>query len=452
MIPTAFVGFVLAVVYPSIAIFKKVGTGSLLLWLTFALGCAFVLARLVRQRQVLQLPSWIAMTGLGAMHLALLVGFLAIHPLIDNDGFRLAGRDFGSSDGDEALELALSRLQAGEYPYRAETFLGNPITPLPGALLLAAPFYFIGNVGLQNVFWLAVLFGGIAWWFRASAAACLLAAATFLLCPTLVYHVLQGTDYVANATYVLASSVLLLESMRRDAPAWLRILASSLLGVALSSRMNFLACAPLIFLALRELRGWRQATRAVLPCALAFVVATLPFYLYDPAGFSPLHTEGKLSMGGRMPWAPIVVPALGVLLAFALGSRTGGAGLQRWLGNAFIVQFYLVASGMLVASLANGELALSYAHFGLLALPFGVAAFGPAWLLATRDRAFTAVALPGGRAEMPTHSTSRGPGVLATVQSAAKADPGARPSGAAAHERGRGSSARSSSMSGGWAE
>lgn len=376
----AFLGFLCAVGYPTLAILKKIGPGPLLAWIVVVTAGAWVFTHLAGPWLASRIGLRVAVVGLAGMHLMLLAGYLAIHPAIDTDGFRLGGREFGSSDSDDALEVALAELQEGRFPYHVRTFLGNPITPLPGALLFAAPFYFAGDVGLQNVLWLGLLFGGIAWYFRAPAMACVLAAGTFVLCPNLLYHVLQGTDYISNGIYVLTFSALLLEAIRWRAATWVEVLASAILGIALSSRLNFLVTTPLLFLALRELRGSRRAALAVVPCVLAFLAVTLPFYLRDPAGFSPLHTLGKLSMGGSMPWAPILVPVLGTLLAFALGSRSGSSQLQRWLCNSFIVQLCLVASGMVLATLEGGMPGISYAHFALLALPFGVASFGPSLL------------------------------------------------------------------------
>ena len=63
------------------------------------------------------------------------------------------------------VRVALTELASGRYPYTATTYLGNPITPLPGALLLAAPFWWVtGSAAWQNVAWtlllLPVLNGG----------------------------------------------------------------------------------------------------------------------------------------------------------------------------------------------------------------------------------------------------------------------------------------------------
>jgi hypothetical protein len=372
-----FVGFLLAVGYPSLAILAKLGTWALLAGAPLLAAAIWIYARHVGGRFVRVGPLTAAI-GLAGLLVALAVGYYAIHSSIDTDGYRLLGREFGSSDADDALDLALEQIRAGAFPYRTKTFLDNPITPLPGALLLAAPFHLLGDAALQNLFWLTVMLAGLAWYTRDLALSFVLALGVFALSPNVIYHVLQGTDYISNGIYVLVFSTMLLETERRRAPTWLCVLASVLLGIALSSRLNFLVTTPLLFLALCELRGWRRAIAAVLPCAMAFVAVTLPFYLSDPAGFSPLHTANKLNPGGNTPWAPLLIPLLGVLLSFVLGARPGGSDLPTWLRNGFIVQFCLLVSGTILTSAVRGGLELHYAHFGMLALPWGLAAFGPA--------------------------------------------------------------------------
>src|SRR5689334_12248535 len=77
------------------------------------------------------------------------------------------------SDRDDALLDATAALLRGEYPYSRPTYLGNPITPLPGALLLAIPFVVIGNVALANFFWCGALFLALRWWLGDSRPAIL---------------------------------------------------------------------------------------------------------------------------------------------------------------------------------------------------------------------------------------------------------------------------------------
>src|SRR4051812_33951082 len=62
------------------------------------------------------------------------------------------------SDRDDAANLAARHLLDLEYPYSTPTYLGNLISQLPGAVLLAAPFVAFTSSGYQNLFWLLALF------------------------------------------------------------------------------------------------------------------------------------------------------------------------------------------------------------------------------------------------------------------------------------------------------
>ena len=79
----------------------------------------------------------------------LAVAFGVIYP-IANRGVS------GGSDRDEALNIAAAALWRGENPYYQRTYLGNVVSPLPGAILLAEPFVAIGNSAYGNLFWLAL--------------------------------------------------------------------------------------------------------------------------------------------------------------------------------------------------------------------------------------------------------------------------------------------------------
>jgi len=161
----------------------------------------------------------------------MLGAYLCIHPQIVRNGFHLAGISFGPSDRDEAIDLAITEFLNGRYPYYAKTFLGNPITPMPGALVLAFPFYLIGDSSVQNVFWLAVFFGAIAVYHRSIFMTAVLACFVCFLSPNVTYHVLIGSDYIANSIYVLTFSALLFGSAERRAPFWQSVLWAVFLGL-----------------------------------------------------------------------------------------------------------------------------------------------------------------------------------------------------------------------------
>lgn len=373
------IGLFVCLVYPSTAIFKKLGWAALLGYVALS-ALAYLAVMRVALPRARRLPVTAAHGLLVVLFCGLLVAFMCVHPAIDRDGFTLAGRAFGSADADDAIDAALAELLAGRYPYSIKTFLGNPISPLPGTLLLALPFYLLGSSALQVPFWL----GGLGLWllreYRDAWSIAAIAGLVLGLSPNVTYQTLQGIDYLANGVTVCFACAMLLRSVAassqrgRLAP-WLWALA---LGITLASRLNFLLVLPTLAVALARIAGGSRATALVGASLAAFLAITAPFYVADPAGFSPLHTADKLSLGERFVWAPALVPVLGALAATGLGLRRQDGTLRRFAADAWLIQLVTMLAGLALASLAKGTLDLAYPHFATLCLPFGLVAFAGA--------------------------------------------------------------------------
>jgi hypothetical protein len=254
---------------------------------------------------------------LGGLTLLLAALFAVVYPVAD------AGVLGGGSDRDEALDLAVRALAAGEHPYRVRTYLDNPITPMPGALLLAAPFVALGGAALQVLFWVPALAVALGRALRDRGAGILLAAAAVALCPEALRDLLGGGDMFVNAVYVTVAVALAMEaaggrSSRRAAAA-----AAVLLGVALSSRPNFVLLFPPVLAGLARAGGARGVRVGALAAA-AFAAVTAPIYLADPASFSPLHTANKLRQFEQVvPHAGAWVTGATVAAALLLALRPG---------------------------------------------------------------------------------------------------------------------------------
>lgn len=376
-----FAGLAFCLLYPSTALFKKVGYSFMAFYCLAALLLLWLaIARLVPLARPFITPRRSAVFLLLIMA-AILGAYLFIHPMIDTAGFHLAGKSFGSSDGDDAIDVALTEFLGGKYPYYAKTFLGSPITPMPGALLMAFPFYCVGDSAVQNVFWLGIFFVAVAVYYRSLPVAGIVACLLFFLSPNVLYHVLQGGDYITNSIYLATFSALLLETARRRAPCWQSVLWAMLLGVGLSSRLNFILILPAIFFALVKATSRRTACVLSAIVLVCYGAVTLPFYAYDPQGFSPLHTSNKLSLTGSFGWAPIVIPLFGGILTLGLASRRNAPELPVFMRDVFLVQAFMIVAACVLASISSKSLNLEYPHFGVLFMFFGVFAFGPACLI-----------------------------------------------------------------------
>lgn len=242
-----------------------------------------------------------------ALILATVALFALVFPLSHS------GRLGAGSDRDEALNLALNALLNHHYPYYAVTHFGNPITPMPGALLLALPFYLLGTAALQNLFWgpAFLLFCRHVFPFEKQAflfaTLCVLANAAFL------QDFGTGGDYAINIFYVTMAAVFLHSQLMKDAP-WPHLLfATALLGIALASRPVWCLLLPVLFF-----QGVRRglSLKAFFACAATGAVSAIlvaPFYLHDPAHFSPLHIAGLAR--SAIPYGAVLLPALALLVA-----------------------------------------------------------------------------------------------------------------------------------------
>ncbi len=168
----------------------------------------------------------------------------------------------GGSDVDDAMIIAASELVKGNFPYYQTTYLGLPISPLPGAIFLATPWVVAGALPYQNIFWLAVLFLVLRNLLNSSALVLALFWAILLSSPTVLQSLVTGSDYISNSIYILVAIWLALKyAADPEAPLWKKLLSAAFLGICLSSRSNFFVVLPLYFGALVHTAGWREAFR-----------------------------------------------------------------------------------------------------------------------------------------------------------------------------------------------
>jgi hypothetical protein len=189
------------------------------------------------------------------------------------------------------LNICVEELVAGHFPYHVKTFQGNLPTPFPGSVLLAIPFVLAGTSAYQNFFWLSVFFWRFCVYFGDPRRALLICGTMLCLSPVMMWEILSGSDLLSNNLFVLIS---VFEVIRRipdqTQPLWKKILVSLFLGVSLSSRPTFFGYLPLVAAYLAKKTDLLHACKYVGLIGLAFFSITLPFYLFDPAGFTPAHT------------------------------------------------------------------------------------------------------------------------------------------------------------------
>ncbi|MCB1824199.1 MAG: hypothetical protein KDJ54_06280, partial [Candidatus Competibacteraceae bacterium] len=165
----------------------------------------------------------------------------------------------GGSDRDEALNVATQALLDRQYPYTATGAVpasnssvgpgGNPISPLPGELILAAPFVALTGEGAwQNPFWLGVFWITLAWCLGAKTAF-QPAPASGVLLLLLSSPTITAGEIIAGGDLLTISLILLISCIwiRRAEHPVSRMLAGILCGLAIATRPHFFIILPLLF-------------------------------------------------------------------------------------------------------------------------------------------------------------------------------------------------------------
>ncbi len=199
------------------------------------------------------------------------------------------------------------------------------------------------------------------------------------LSPQLMQEFVTGGDLLANSVYVFLMVLWVVHAIpQSDTSNWKKLVIAVLLGVSLASRLNFVLLLPLVYSALAQRVGWKKAIYYTATSGGVFILLTVPFYLYDPQGFSPTHTANKLGQFSViLPYAGIVIPLANVCLALILALRKDNKLIRNLLQNCTIVLAFPIVIAVILRSIVLGRLDFEYASYGLAYLFFGVVAFYP---------------------------------------------------------------------------
>jgi hypothetical protein len=266
------------------------------------------------------------------------------------------------SDREDALRIELNAVHHHQYPYATRTFLGNPPTPLPGAMLLAVPFFAVGHIAWQNFLWLALFFVFTLRFFRYRATALLFLTVFLLFAPAHLSDFTSGGDYLTNFFYVAIAVALFYASLRTS--IYTSIPAALFLGVTFSSRIIYaLVLIPLLALTSQRTSRARTALLFLL-VVLSACAVTLPVFTPHPF---PKLLEQLQQNAIKLRYIPgpihpqITLPLLAILvscLAFFLPMN-----LPRLFLFFSVATFILLAP--FVATFALYSYLLRYAFFYL---------------------------------------------------------------------------------------
>ncbi len=302
---------------------------------------------------------------------------LLILILIAAIGYPLAnsGRFGGGSDIDDAMIVGASALLRGEYPYYQLTYLGGMLSPMPGTIVLSVPFVLLGLIQYQNIFWLAILFLTTRRILSSSIFALGAILTVSLLSPTFYQVLVTGSDHITNSIYIIIGLWLTVRAVTDPRSSMLqRLLPAILLGIGLSSRSNFLLILPLFFSVLVQNAGWKDAVKYVGVALVVFAAVTLPFYLYDPAGFTPLIVQrAKVTeLEALLPHAGVIIPFVALLLSCILAFGKMRRDCAAFFRNCAIVQLFTLLFTSILYAVQSGHftLFLGSAGYGMFTLFF----------------------------------------------------------------------------------
>lgn len=302
--------------------------------------------------------------------LLLVIAFIVLFPLAKS------GLYGGGSDRDDALNVTLRALLHGEYPYYTKTYLGNPPTPMPGAMLLALPAYLLGSSALQNLFWVPffVLRGEL--YFNSAKLAFVYGTIFILFCPASLQDFVSGGDYLVNCLYVITSMALILRSCPGGTSRKCRVALYAFHAICISSRPIFIMVLPAVAAFLHQRSGYRRVIEYVAATGFFLGVLNLPFFLYDPAHFPAFNLSRKLSDLPMSFHAGVVVPLLSAVVACAsFAVKMSRSRVYGVVALSFAPMFFPL---YIVQILTRGATISVLLGFGF-SLP--VTLFGGMWLL-----------------------------------------------------------------------
>jgi hypothetical protein len=275
------------------------------------------------------------------------------------------------SDREDALRIELTAVRHHQYPYDTRTFLGNPPTPLPGAMLLAAPFFALGHIAWQNFLWLALFLFFSVYFFRYRATALFFLTVFLLLAPASLSDLTSGGDYFINFFYIAIAVALFTRSVDRSLYA--AIPAALFLGVTLSSRIIYaVVLLPLLAFTLQRVSRSRAAILFGIVLVAAAVV-TLP--ILAPYPFT--HLLQQLDQNAlKLRYIPSALhprwtlPLLAVVVScIALFVRMD---LPRIFLAFSVASFVMLAPFAITYALHSEKLRYNFSYLGVCTLSFSL--------------------------------------------------------------------------------
>ena len=337
-------------------------------WLAVSLACVAIslilvglygVEKFVRRRRALY-GAWLL-----ALYLLFVTAFAVCYPFLQKHTLN------GGSDREDALRIELIAIAHHQYPYEVKTFLGNLPTPLPGAMVLATPFYLIGHIAWQNLLWLGLFLLCSLRMFRSRMTAGVFLVVFVAASPSNLSDFVSGGDYLTNFFYFAVAITLFSRSLNRSL-VW-SLPAAIFLGIALSSRsIYFVAIVPLGVLVWQRMSAVRAATLMVVVVATTTAVTLSVFFPHPIA-----HLLVQLRQGsGKLRYMPHSLHAQWTLPALALLISFASVFFRMSLARLFLIfsmsTCAVVLPPIVTLALHAGRLPFECSYLAICALPYGL--------------------------------------------------------------------------------
>ncbi|CAN5553591.1 hypothetical protein BH10ACI3_BH10ACI3_24220 [soil metagenome] len=373
----AVLGFSVLLLLPSIdTVLKYSGDLGIVAYIAAGTAAIFFCQRYVLPVNLSKIRENHAIFITILIFLALIVIVTIGYPIANSGTFGAGG------DVDDAMISAANDVVHGIFPYYKRTYLGLLISPMPGAIFFAIPFVLLSALQYQNIFWLGALFVTVRSQLKSGVAALGVLVTLLLFSPTVYHGLVTGSDYISNTIYIIIAMWLMVTTLSDpESPLWKKLLPTMLLGVGLSSRTNFMLLLPLFLSVLVQTAGWREAVKYIAISLVVCFAVTIPFWLYDPAGFAPLISQASKvrELESFLPFAGVLIPGSTLLLSIALSFQKMERDCAVFFRNSAIVQLFVLLFTSIVFALQRGQVNFYMAHagYGMFVLFFAVLA---AWI------------------------------------------------------------------------
>ncbi|WP_433967336.1 hypothetical protein [Tunturiibacter gelidiferens] len=310
-------------------------------------------------------PRTISIGWFLLVFLALTAAFAILYPLSLRHTLNIG------SDREDALRIELLAVRHHQYPYDTRTFLGNPPTPLPGAMLLAAPFFAMGHIAWQNFLWLGLFFGFTLRFFRYRATALFYLAVFLLFAPAHLSDFSSGGDYLTNFFYIAIAVTLFSQSLNHSLYA--SIPAALFLGVGLSSRILYaVILIPLLSFTLQRTSRLRTAVLFFL-VLLSTLAVTLPVFWRHPLSQLLLQLQQN---GIKLRYIPAVIHPQWTLPLLAILVASTAFWIRMDLPRLFLIfgaaTFVMLAPFVVTFALHSDKLRYAFFYLSVSTLSFSL--------------------------------------------------------------------------------